>query len=41
MNINFGLFPSLQGKARGRERRRLLVERALNEMKMWKGEIEI
>jgi methylenetetrahydrofolate--tRNA-(uracil-5-)-methyltransferase len=41
MNINFGLFPSLQGKARGRERRRLLAERALNEMKMWKGEIEI
>ena len=41
MNINFGLFPSLQGKARGRERRRLLAERALNEMKMWKKEIEI
>jgi methylenetetrahydrofolate--tRNA-(uracil-5-)-methyltransferase len=41
MNINFGLFPSLQGKARGRERRRLLAERALNEMKMWKKEMEI
>jgi methylenetetrahydrofolate--tRNA-(uracil-5-)-methyltransferase len=41
MNINFGLFPSLQGKARGRERRRLLAERALNEMEKWKGEIEI
>jgi methylenetetrahydrofolate--tRNA-(uracil-5-)-methyltransferase len=41
MNINFGLFPPLQGKARGRERRRLLAERALNEMKKWKGEIEI
>jgi methylenetetrahydrofolate--tRNA-(uracil-5-)-methyltransferase len=41
MNINFGLFPPLQGKARGRERRRLLAERALNEMKMWKKEIEI
>ncbi|MGA2465096.1 MAG: methylenetetrahydrofolate--tRNA-(uracil(54)-C(5))-methyltransferase (FADH(2)-oxidizing) TrmFO [Thermodesulfobacteriota bacterium] len=40
MNINFGLFPSLQGKARGRERRRLLAERALNEMKMWKKEME-
>jgi methylenetetrahydrofolate--tRNA-(uracil-5-)-methyltransferase len=41
MNINFGLFPSLQGKARGRERRRLLAERALNEMKKWKKEMEI
>jgi methylenetetrahydrofolate--tRNA-(uracil-5-)-methyltransferase len=41
MNINFGLFPPLQGKARGRERRRLLAERALNEMEMWKKEMEI
>jgi len=41
MNINFGLFPPLQGKARGRERRRLLAERALNEMKKWKNEMEI
>jgi methylenetetrahydrofolate--tRNA-(uracil-5-)-methyltransferase len=41
MNINFGLFPPLQGKARGRERRRLLAKRALNEMKKWKKEIEI
>jgi methylenetetrahydrofolate--tRNA-(uracil-5-)-methyltransferase len=40
ININFGLFPSLQGKARGRERRRLLAERALNEMKKWKKEID-
>ncbi len=41
MNINFGLFPPLQGKARGRERRRLLAKRALNEMEDWKKEIEI
>ncbi|OGP94793.1 MAG: methylenetetrahydrofolate--tRNA-(uracil(54)-C(5))-methyltransferase (FADH(2)-oxidizing) TrmFO [Deltaproteobacteria bacterium RBG_16_47_11] len=41
MNINFGLFPVLPGKARGREKRRLLAERALNEMAKWKGEIEI
>jgi len=41
MNINFGLFPPLQGKARGRERRRLLAERALNEIEMWKKEMEI
>ena len=41
MNINFGLFPPLQGKARGRERRRLLAKRALNEMKKWMKEMEI
>ena len=41
MNINLGLFPPLQGKARGRERRRLLVKRALNEMEKWKEEMEI
>jgi methylenetetrahydrofolate--tRNA-(uracil-5-)-methyltransferase len=41
MNINFGLFPPLQGKARGRERRRLLAKRALNEIKKWMKEIEI
>jgi len=41
MNINLGLFPPLQGKARGRERRRLLVKRALNEMERWKEEMEI
>jgi len=41
MNTNFGLFPPLQGKARGRERRRLLAERALNEMEKWMKEIEI
>jgi methylenetetrahydrofolate--tRNA-(uracil-5-)-methyltransferase len=41
MNINFGLFPPLQGKARGRERRRLLAKRAFNEMKKWMKEMEI
>jgi len=41
MNINFGLFSPLQGKARGRERRRLLAKRALNEMKKWMKEKEI
>jgi len=41
MNINFGLFPPLQGKARGRERRRLLAKRALNEMEKWMKEMEI
>ncbi len=41
MNINFGLFPPLQGKAKGRERRRLLAKRALNEIKKWMKEMEI
>jgi methylenetetrahydrofolate--tRNA-(uracil-5-)-methyltransferase len=35
MNINFGLFPPLKGKARGREKRRLLAQRALREMEKW------
>lgn len=35
MNINFGLFPPLGGRARGREKRRLLAERALEEMEKW------
>jgi methylenetetrahydrofolate--tRNA-(uracil-5-)-methyltransferase len=41
MNMNFGLLAPIQGKARGRERRRLLVKRALDEMDKWKKEIEI
>jgi len=41
MNINFGLFSPLQGKAKGRERRRLLAKRALNEIKKWMKEKEI
>jgi methylenetetrahydrofolate--tRNA-(uracil-5-)-methyltransferase len=35
MNINFGLFPPLAGKARGREKRELLAKRALEEMEKW------
>lgn len=35
MNINFGLFPPLAGKARGREKRKLLAKRALKEMEKW------
>jgi methylenetetrahydrofolate--tRNA-(uracil-5-)-methyltransferase len=41
MNINLGLFAPLQGKAGGRERRRLLVKRALDETDKWKKEMEI
>ncbi len=38
MNINFGLFPPLPGRAKGREKRRLLASRALEEMGRWKRE---
>jgi methylenetetrahydrofolate--tRNA-(uracil-5-)-methyltransferase len=38
MNINFGLFPPLKGKVKGRQKRLLLGERALEEMQRWKKE---
>jgi methylenetetrahydrofolate--tRNA-(uracil-5-)-methyltransferase len=41
MNINFGLFPPLAGNARGREKRRLLAKRALEEMEKWIREMGI
>jgi methylenetetrahydrofolate--tRNA-(uracil-5-)-methyltransferase len=40
MNINFGLFPPLPGKHKGRDRRLLLGRRALREMEKWKVENE-
>jgi methylenetetrahydrofolate--tRNA-(uracil-5-)-methyltransferase len=40
MNINFGLFPPLSGKSRGRENRLLLAERALKELGSWKERSE-
>jgi methylenetetrahydrofolate--tRNA-(uracil-5-)-methyltransferase len=41
MNINFGLFPPLAGRARGREKRGLLAKRALEEMEKWIREMGI
>lgn len=41
MNINFGLFPPLPGRAKGREKRRLLAKRALEEMGRWRREMGI
>jgi methylenetetrahydrofolate--tRNA-(uracil-5-)-methyltransferase len=38
MNINFGLFPPIEGKTKGRERRRLLANRALMELERWRRE---
>ena len=40
MNINFGLFPPLVGKRKGRERRLFLAEQALREMEKWNRENE-
>jgi len=36
MNINFGLFPPIEGRLRGRQKRRALAGRALEEMKKWR-----
>jgi len=36
MNINFGLFPPLSGKSRGRQKRLLFAERALRDLEEWK-----
>jgi methylenetetrahydrofolate--tRNA-(uracil-5-)-methyltransferase len=40
MNINFGLFPPLPGKSKGRVRRLFLAKRALKEMEEWKETVE-
>jgi methylenetetrahydrofolate--tRNA-(uracil-5-)-methyltransferase len=40
MNINFGLFPPLGGKSRGRTKRLLLAQRALKDMERWRQEME-
>ncbi len=38
MNVNFGLFPPLEGRLRGREKRKAVVERALKDLEEWKEE---
>jgi len=35
MNVNFGLFPPLEAKAKGKDRKRLLAERALRDLDGW------
>ncbi len=40
MNINFGLFPPLPGKSKGRGKRLLMAKRALREIKKWREEVE-
>jgi methylenetetrahydrofolate--tRNA-(uracil-5-)-methyltransferase len=38
MNVNFGLFPDLPGKFRGKDRKQALAQRALGDLKEWLGE---
>jgi methylenetetrahydrofolate--tRNA-(uracil-5-)-methyltransferase len=38
MNVNFGLFPELGERARGKDRKRLMARRALNDLETWLGE---
>jgi methylenetetrahydrofolate--tRNA-(uracil-5-)-methyltransferase len=35
MNVNFGLFPEIDSKERGRERKKALSQRALSDIKTW------
>jgi methylenetetrahydrofolate--tRNA-(uracil-5-)-methyltransferase len=39
MNINFGLFPPLPGRVKGREKRLQLAKRALKDLEKWREEI--
>ncbi len=39
MNINFGLFPPLQKRVKGREKRLHLAKRALKDLERWRKEI--
>ena len=36
MNVNFGLFPPLPGRSRGRQKRLLFAKRALRDLEEWK-----
>ena len=38
MNVNFGLFPPLEGRLRGKEKRKAMVARALEDLEKWKEE---
>jgi methylenetetrahydrofolate--tRNA-(uracil-5-)-methyltransferase len=35
MNVNFGLFPPLPGRLKGKEKNLALAERALQELEVW------
>jgi methylenetetrahydrofolate--tRNA-(uracil-5-)-methyltransferase len=39
MNVNYGLFPEIPGRIKKAERRRLLAERALQDLEAWRGQL--
>jgi methylenetetrahydrofolate--tRNA-(uracil-5-)-methyltransferase len=41
MNVNFGLFPELPGRAKGRDRKKALSQRALRDLDHWLGESRV
>jgi methylenetetrahydrofolate--tRNA-(uracil-5-)-methyltransferase len=40
MNVNFGLFPPVEGRIKGREKKRAMGERALKDQRAWIQEIK-
>ena len=38
MNVNYGLFPPLHGNERGRDKKKLIAERALAALDAWLGQ---
>jgi len=38
MNVNFGLFPDLGERARGKDRKKLMAHRAIRDLETWLGE---
>jgi methylenetetrahydrofolate--tRNA-(uracil-5-)-methyltransferase len=41
MNVNFGLFPPLEGTLRGKERKQALAARALSDLERWLGPVRL
>jgi len=39
MNVNFGLFPPLEVRLRGKEKHQALAERALKDLQEWAKDI--
>ena len=38
MNVNYGLFPGLSRRLRGREKKQALADRALSDLAAWQAE---
>jgi methylenetetrahydrofolate--tRNA-(uracil-5-)-methyltransferase len=41
MNVNFGLFPPIEGTLRGKERKQALAARALGDLERWLGPVRL